>query len=783
MIQKIRNVTKSLAGMEDLQQLRGSHDQTRNGQAITIHGIDIPYAVDAVVDMQALDVERFQHARVYSAPSVYLDYLYDATNFTGVPSDTGGGTWLARVIDAPVQVTTIADLRALEPTAANQQVDLLGHTDPGVGGGPWWHDATDITTPDNNGTVIVTPGNKRWKRSLNGYVTISMFGGLSDYDRGLRTGTDNQTALESAEAFCDTSTDLELVIDGDYGVGSATIARPISRRGLGPGKSGLFALNDGHRVYTWSPSLTSGVSVMRSFKIQGFAQDNTTQGGDESALLEMSPIDAAYFIDMEGAWSRQMGFKSRARLTWAHKCHMHHLLRDGLNFTDAEKRIVTDCQLEFIADDAIACHSNSTTPLTESIITGNTLFNTFGIKCLSSKFTIADNQGELLFGYAVQYGVASGFAEGAIDVVASSITGNSFKNVLNTLKVGGGDLGAAINGRPIFEANVNGVFPGDYDTTLNAFIDPLATVDTYGSGIAHIGSLGVTIADNNIIQTWTGGTVISDYGRGEAWTTSGFQDIALTGTLGVDGNKMDAYRFTNVAENIVCRPGTTYGTTNGYHFLNVKRLRNFDGAMGQMARVSDKGIAIVKDGSVTTLQCENAAIRGGSLDMDPMHEHPDREIVTGEPTGGWTNTGSQNCIGMLAINVRGFLWKDTTVRNMQRTATVSGGGVIIPLTRDLIAYRDDGGKGIGIIHAAVDQFSIYTDSDPRNITYGDVLQGNLLARSSLPTTDYYFAGQRIKNSDLTATISADRFTEIVRITTGNSHVFGTDWGIIPFTVS
>jgi len=181
--------------MEDLQQLRGPHTQTRNGQELTVHGIDVPFAVDTVIEMQALDVERFQHARVYSAPSVYLDYLYDANNLAGVPSDTGGGTWLARVIDAPVQVTTIADLRALEPTAANQQVDLLGHTNPGLGGGLWWHDATDITTPDNNGTVIVTAGGKRWKRSDVSVIELEMFGVLGD-------GTDEFIGINKALTYC-----------------------------------------------------------------------------------------------------------------------------------------------------------------------------------------------------------------------------------------------------------------------------------------------------------------------------------------------------------------------------------------------------------------------------------------------------------------------------------------------------------------------------------------------------------------------------------------------------
>tara|TARA_R110000824_G_C15233132_1_gene679101 strand:+ start:20469 stop:22724 length:2256 start_codon:yes stop_codon:yes gene_type:complete len=191
MVQKVRNVTKSLAGMEDFQQLRGPHSQTRNGNAVTVHGMDVPYAVDTVAEMQALDLERFQHARVYSAPTTYVDYLYDVDNITGVPSDNGGGTWLARIFEAPAQVATIADLRTFEPDTAGQQIDLLGHTYQGVGGGKFYYDASDTASSDNNITVVVTTGGKRWKRPDVRVVEIE-WGGLDN------TGATDDSALMQA---------------------------------------------------------------------------------------------------------------------------------------------------------------------------------------------------------------------------------------------------------------------------------------------------------------------------------------------------------------------------------------------------------------------------------------------------------------------------------------------------------------------------------------------------------------------------------------------------------
>lgn len=81
-------------------------------------------------------------------------------------SVAGGQSWEIRLSGASdiQSVATIADLRALEPIADGQQAELLGHTVAGVGGGPVYYDAADTTTADNNFTVVVTAGGKRWKR-------------------------------------------------------------------------------------------------------------------------------------------------------------------------------------------------------------------------------------------------------------------------------------------------------------------------------------------------------------------------------------------------------------------------------------------------------------------------------------------------------------------------------------------------------------------------------------------------------------------------------------------
>ncbi|AHK11247.1 hypothetical protein S14_138 [Shewanella sp. phage 1/4] len=64
-----------------------------------------------------------------------------------------------------VHVEDMTALRLLEPTEFITNINLVGHTISGVGGGNFYYDTTDTTSPDNNGTVIVTLEGKRWKRS------------------------------------------------------------------------------------------------------------------------------------------------------------------------------------------------------------------------------------------------------------------------------------------------------------------------------------------------------------------------------------------------------------------------------------------------------------------------------------------------------------------------------------------------------------------------------------------------------------------------------------------
>ena len=106
--------------------------------------------------------------------------LADYTSGASAAADIAGGNVVVhQPKDWVVSVDTIADLRNLEPAFDGQQIELLGHTIAGVGGGVFYADFSS-SAGDDNGVTVVTTGGRRWVRKLEGYVTPQMFGAIGD---------------------------------------------------------------------------------------------------------------------------------------------------------------------------------------------------------------------------------------------------------------------------------------------------------------------------------------------------------------------------------------------------------------------------------------------------------------------------------------------------------------------------------------------------------------------------------------------------------------------------
>ncbi len=84
---------------------------------------------------------------------------------------------------AVVQLKTIDELRATVPTSGGEIASVLEYTRGSkMGGGVFVYDATDTTSPDDGGIVFIAAGNKRWKRVIQDYSTVTVldFGAIAD---------------------------------------------------------------------------------------------------------------------------------------------------------------------------------------------------------------------------------------------------------------------------------------------------------------------------------------------------------------------------------------------------------------------------------------------------------------------------------------------------------------------------------------------------------------------------------------------------------------------------
>ena len=76
-----------------------------------------------------------------------------------------------------MQVASLALLRLVNPVVDRQPFYVSGYrSGSSLGGGMFYYDATDTTSLDDDGAVIVTNSGKRIKRAIDGGVTPEMFG-------------------------------------------------------------------------------------------------------------------------------------------------------------------------------------------------------------------------------------------------------------------------------------------------------------------------------------------------------------------------------------------------------------------------------------------------------------------------------------------------------------------------------------------------------------------------------------------------------------------------------
>jgi hypothetical protein len=199
-------------------------------------------------------------------------------------------------------LTTISELRALTNplTTDRYYTSDLGKE------GFWYYDATDVSSADNTGTVLVS-GSKRYKRVFGGAINLSWF--------GLSTVSNNSPALIAAKAvnagtkrtiyipggswpFTDsillTSTDRGLTITGD---GQSTASTSVTNL-IWNGTGSLFSMGspDGH------PEDSAGYNGVQNVELS-----HLRISGSSGTTADVNGNSTTYYVGRTGITDNRGG--------------------------------------------------------------------------------------------------------------------------------------------------------------------------------------------------------------------------------------------------------------------------------------------------------------------------------------------------------------------------------------------------------------------------------------------------------------------------------------------
>lgn len=157
---------------------------------------------------------------------------------------------------------TISDLR--NNSSNTPQTVLVKHfSTPGdLGGGLFWKDASDTTSADNTGLVIVDTAGNRWKRLYNGLVSVRWFGARGNNAADDRSAIQN--AINTVAAHNTTSKGNEIFFPaGFYRTSSTLIIN----------KAGVSFLGEGNATTRIISTFAAG-DVLRIDSVSGNTIDN-----------------------------------------------------------------------------------------------------------------------------------------------------------------------------------------------------------------------------------------------------------------------------------------------------------------------------------------------------------------------------------------------------------------------------------------------------------------------------------------------------------------------------
>lgn len=528
---------------------------------------------------------------------------------------------------------------------------------------------------------------------------------------------------------------------------------------------------DATRLWSWTGAARSYVAF-RHFKAVGMWEANQTLGGDNDRLIAVNDYDTVIFDDVEAWYCRQMSLTANAcDDVTATGCRVFYSARDAINLAGSSSCKVVGNTIRHGYDDAIAIHTRETDgnpPGEGHIVSHNQIEDSFGIKVLGAvKTVVSGNTIRRPKGYGVFLSVDG--TEGVNDLTDVEVTGNVITDVINGNLVGAGDVSY-------------GVYVANDDTDFARPVVPTSPTITKPEGLSYLsndsaaqnaGAQRIRIHGNIIARTLPQVALYADWGYGECFTASGWENPVMSSWVmsrgvSLGGAVLSASVMHNDIELVdVCISGEQLG-----HLEELRVVGN------RMARFN-QGVALDTGAQLLYGRCH---VHGNEFDGDPYFEHAQRAA-----NGKW-NDSSTPC-AIWAHNFNGWNVHGNSFRNLakdahQGTTPYAGFGPNVyymqpasGMSLASAANADNAGiRNPGWVWVPGTRI-VWEVSDPTHADYGKTLS-NQVWWGAIPDSDYWVAGQTVLSASTTESGSASSKYTVIgwrRLTTGNAHVLNTDW--------
>lgn len=523
----------------------------------------------------------------------------------------------------------------------------------------------------------------------------------------------------------------------------------------------------------------------RDFAISGGHGENGDFTRLESQLFLIDGADNVSFVRIRAEYSRTMAIVTRGCMgVTVSECVVQYCARDGINVGDCSYGKVINNLIQYCDDDAIAIHASIPIRLDRGhTVTGNVIRFSQGIKLLGAKTaTISSNALEFCFGHGIAvHSLKAPGREGINGGSGVSIIGNVIKNCVDRAIIDSLNRSCPyiyVSGEAAQTGGLAAI-PGENDPATGTIVPLYPYFENSQNSITTAPvphNYNLTISGNVLVRDVPSGVLVSSLGFGRFYVRGGPVDATLTEAgLRTTGITFAPGTLKNVSitGNIISGIGAAFYLHAGARVVNGV-------AIGNTVFDCYSGIAVAGGNTLHN----SFAFKDNVFDIDPLLTHPNRG-----PNGTFLANGDPTAL--LLQGAIGFSFGGNTFKNCGRVSDalltqlgITGGARVEMLSENILECEpaEEGfstaNKGIGFVLRGPGFIYRIVNSDPASATYGNILNHCAVFADGVPTAGTYVRGHTVRNNNvfLRGTVG-NRYivTGWTRITTGNSHILGTDW--------